>query len=145
MSKSIQRWRSFSKHLVPTGMTLTIVQGATNAPSSSYNPRACPARQPVGWPEWSGVRSNRRCAPRAAAPHAEWTIQYHAPAGITLRGITMLSTQVGYAVGGPSWGITGSPYIVKTTNGGVDWLELPLPPAMGGWQGPSPAARSWSA
>jgi photosystem II stability/assembly factor-like uncharacterized protein len=80
-------------------------------------------------------------AANAAVPNADWTIQYHSPAGITLRSITMLNTQVGYAVGGPSWGITGNPYIVKTTNGGVDWLELPLPANMGGWQG-SIACRS---
>lgn len=72
----------------------------------------------------------------AAAPATPaWTIQYQAPEGITLRGLKMLNTQVGYAVGGPDWGGQGNPYILKTTNGGTNWTRLDLPAFVNGWQG----------
>ena len=69
------------------------------------------------------------------APATGWQIQYWAPPGITLRGLKMINTQVGYAVGGPDWGYNGNPYVLKTTNGGVDWTRLPLPDVISGWQG----------
>lgn len=64
-----------------------------------------------------------------------WSVQYQAPEGITLRGLKMLNTQVGYAVGGPDWGGQGNPYILKTTNGGTNWVRLDLPAFVNGWQG----------
>ena len=71
----------------------------------------------------------------AAAPLASWTVQYQAPEGITLRGIRMLTTDTGYAVGGPDWGVQGNPYVLKTTNGGATWTRLNLPAQVSGWQG----------
>ncbi len=71
----------------------------------------------------------------AAAPLASWTVQYQAPEGITLRGIKMLTTDTGYAVGGPDWGVQGNPYVLKTTNGGANWTRLNLPAQVSGWQG----------
>ncbi len=72
----------------------------------------------------------------AAAPTTpSWSIQYQAPEGITLRGLKMLNTQVGYAVGGPDWGGQGNPYILKTTDGGTNWTRLTLPAFVAGWQG----------
>lgn len=73
--------------------------------------------------------------PVAAAPLASWTVQYQAPAGITLRGIRMLNSDLGYAVGGPDWGVQGNPYVLKTTNGGVSWARINLPAQVSGWQG----------
>ena len=78
-----------------------------------------------------------QAAPEATghAPTSDWQIQYWAPPGITLRGLKMINTQVGYAVGGPDWGYNGSPYVLKTTNGGGDWERLALPDTVSGWQG----------
>ncbi|MFZ1598318.1 MAG: hypothetical protein WAW26_20935, partial [Anaerolineae bacterium] len=36
--------------------------------------------------------------PAGRAPTSDWQIQYWAPPGITLRGLKMINTQVGYAV-----------------------------------------------
>lgn len=72
----------------------------------------------------------------SAAPAApSWTVQYQAPEGITLRGLKMLNSQLGYAVGGPDWGGQGNPYILKTTDGGAHWTRLTLPDFVQGWQG----------
>ncbi|MFZ1506283.1 MAG: SdrD B-like domain-containing protein [Anaerolineae bacterium] len=71
----------------------------------------------------------------AAVPLASWAVQYQAPAGITLRGIRMLTTDLGYAVGGPDWGFQGDPYVLKTTNGGASWGRSNLPAQVSGWQG----------
>ncbi|MGB4976150.1 MAG: hypothetical protein WBR35_05375, partial [Anaerolineae bacterium] len=60
----------------------------------------------VGASAPSGSRS------AAAVPLASWAVQYQAPAGITLRGIRMLTTDLGYAVGGPDWGFQGDPYVL---------------------------------
>lgn len=82
-----------------------------------------------------GASAPTRARPAAAAPHSSWTVQYQAPEGITLRGIRMLNSDLGYAVGGPDWGVQGNPYVLKTTNGGVSWARITLPAQVSGWQG----------
>lgn len=86
-----------------------------------------------------GAASSAAFSPDAASAAAPsnpgWSIQYQAPAGLTLRGLKMVNTQVGYAVGGPDWGGQGNPLILKTTNGGQDWTQLSLPAFVAGWQG----------
>ncbi|QLQ07604.1 MAG: hypothetical protein HZY76_17365 [Anaerolineae bacterium] len=52
-----------------------------------------------------------------------------------MRGLKMLNSQLGYAVGGPDWGGQGNPYILKTTDGGAHWTRLTLPDFVQGWQG----------
>lgn len=71
-----------------------------------------------------------QAASPATAP-GTWEIQYADPQGRTLRGLKMIDTQTGYAVGGPDWGVAGDGLILKTTDGGTTWVELSHP--LTGW------------
>lgn len=71
---------------------------------------------------------------QAAVPAVEagtWEVQYADPQGRTLRGLKMIDTQTGYAVGGPDWGVGGDGLILKTTDGGNTWNTLSHP--LTGW------------
>lgn len=65
-----------------------------------------------------------------AAPMAAWTKVYDAP-GVSWRNLYFVSASTGYAIGGPDYGVEGPGVVVKTTDGGQNWTQLPV--SANGW------------
>lgn len=101
--------------------TWTATRGPSPTPTSTRTSTTTPTKTLTPTPTRTSVPATPTPTPGALG----WQRVYGSP-GTSWRDLRFIGRSVAYASGGPEWSMDGPGKVVKTTDGGATWKELPV-------------------
>jgi dienelactone hydrolase/photosystem II stability/assembly factor-like uncharacterized protein len=118
--------------------TLTLVYSTGSEITATPTATATAGPSPTATPTATSTATPPAITPTPTpSVTPQWQLVYEAP-GVAWRDIHFVDRLTGFAVGGPTWDEASKPStLIKTTDGGVSWKSMKLPPfggsATAGW------------